>query len=301
VKNSRATYAHKSLVLNEHYSGDPPVFDRTKAQDHIGIDRIIVRPQYRDTHEALHLAQGGTAGRVHKGMLLMQAQGRILVPDATQLASLEDREKTLRLAFDPYECYRDSPTTDGCYALSWLEPTLDTTNYPTGWMNVTRYVRPTAQPETQWSINDQSYRPWSVGLVAPDPRLYDTTLGSLNVPTPGASYYPYLTNHGTSPGPLRVTITMSGAGSGAFCISTGVLFYLDLSGCVNNDVVVVNMETCGPFGIGKSVKKNGAAAFSLKTSGPTSWGSVPVGTTMFGIFNGTNVASVLFEWGHARP
>ena len=302
MKNSRATYAHKSLVLNEHYSGDPPVFDRTKAQDHIGIDRIIVRPQYRDTHEALHLAQGGTAGRVHKGMLLMQAQGRILVPDATQLASLEDREKTLRLAFDPYECYRDSPTTDGCYALSWLEPTLDTTNYPTGWMNVTRYVRPTAQPETQWSINDQSYRPWSVGLVAPDPRLYDTVLASTTFTAPGASSYAWLDNHGTIPSPARITITMTGAGSSSFTVArSGTSFVLDLSTMVNLDVVVVIMESCGLFGIGKSVKKNGAAAFALKTSGATTWLDVPAGSTQFGVFNGTNVSSVLIEWGHARP
>jgi len=301
VKNSRATYAHKTLVLNEHYSGDPPVFDRTKAQDHIGIDRLVIRPQYRDTREALHLAQGGTAGRVHKGMLSMQAQGRIIVPNVSQLASLEDREKALRLAFDPYECYRDSPTTDGCYALSWLEPTLDTTNYPTGWMNVTRYVRPVAQPETQWTINDQSYRRWSVGLVAPDPRLYDTALGSALVT--GGAWTASVVNRGTIPGPMRVTITMAAAGSATwFFMPAGVpTLELNLSGMVNNDVVVVVMETCGPFGIGRSIKKNGAPAFGLKISGPTTWLTAPVGTTTFSISDATGISSILYEWGHARP
>ena len=302
MKNSRATYAHKSLVLNEHFSGDPPVLDRTKVQDHIGIDRLIIRPKFRDTREALHLAQGGTMGRVHKGLLTLQAQGRIRVPNATQAASLEDREKALRLAFDPYECYRDSPTTDGVYALSWLEPTLDTTNYPTGWMPVTRYVRPVAQPETEWSIDDQSYRRWAVGLVAPDPRLYDTALGTHNVPTPGASNYHNLVNKGTIAGPLRVTITMSGAGESSFTVArAGVSFILDLTTMAASGVVVVNMETCGPFGIGRTIIKNGTAAFALKTSGPTTWLDVPAGTTLFGIFNGTNVANVLYEWGHARP
>ena len=299
MKNSRATYAHKSLVLNEQYSGDPPVFDRTKAQDHIGIDRLVIRPQYRDTREALHLAQGGTAGRVHKGMLSMQAQGRILVPNVSQGASLEDREKALRLAFDPYECYRDSPTTDGVYALSWLEPTLDTTNYPTGWMDVTRYVRPVAQPETQWSINDQSYRSWSVGLVAPDPRLYDTAFGSTSVSAAGPAS---VVNHGTIPGPLRVTITMSGAGASNFTISrSGVAFILNLSTMVNLDVVVVIMETCGPFGIGRSVKKNGTSAFALKTSSYATWLDAPVGTTSFTHANTSGISAVLYEWGHARP
>ena len=299
MKNSRATFAHTSLVLNSHYSGNPPVFDRMKAQDHIGIDRLIVRPQFRDLREGLHLAQGGTAGRVHKGLLAMQAQGRIRVPDATQEASLEDREKALRLAFDPYECYRDSPTTDGVYALSWLEPTLDTTNYPTGWMDVTRYVRPVAQPETQWTINDQSFRSWAVGLVAPDPRLYDTALGSTSVAAAGPAS---VVNHGTIPGPLRITITMSAAGNTNFTITrSGVSFILDLSGMVNTDVVVVIMETCGPFGIGKSIKKNGASAFALKTSGATTWLDAPVGTTSFTHANTTGISAVLYEWGHARP
>jgi len=300
VKNSRATYAHKTLLLNEHYSGDPPVFDATKAQNTTTIDRMIVRPQYRETAEALHLAQGGTLGRVHKGLLTMQAQGRILVPDATQLASMEDREKALRLAFDPYECYRDSPTTEGVYALSWYEPTLDLTNYPTGWMSVTRYVRPMRQPETEWTVNDQSNRRWSVILESPDPRLYDTTLGSATVTTPFSSTD--LVNKGTIPSPLRVTITMAGAGASNFTITRGgVAFVLDLTTLVNNDVIVAVMETCGPFGTGRFVTKNGVAAFSRKTSTYATWLDVPAGTTAFTHANTTNVTSIVYAWGHARP
>ena len=301
MKNSRATYAHKTLVLNEHYSGDPPVFDATKAQNTTTIDRLIVRPQFRETAEALHLAQGGTMGRVHKGLLTMQAQGRILVPDVSQMASMEDREKALRLAFDPYECYRDSPTTEGVYALSWLEPTLDTSPYPTGWMNVTRYVRPVRQPETEWTVNDQSNRRWSVVLESPDPRLYDTTLASVYSAAGTAS----VVNQGTIPGPLRVTIVMTGAGATNFTITAGppggVACVLNLSTMVNNDTIVVVMETCGPFGSGRSVKKNGVAAFSLKTSDYSTWLVAPVGTTSFVATNTTNVGSIRYEWGHARP
>ena len=55
MKNSRATYAHKSLVLNEHYSGNPPVFDRTKAHDTITIDRLIIRPQFREDRKSTRL------------------------------------------------------------------------------------------------------------------------------------------------------------------------------------------------------------------------------------------------------
>lgn len=450
MKNSRATFGHTGLVLNGQYSAaNPPVLDRTKVQDCIGVDRLVIRPQYRDLKEPLHLAQGGTAGRVHKGMLSMQAQGRILVPNATQAASMEDQEKALRLAFDPYECYRDSPTTDGVYPLSWLEPTLDTTNYASGWMPVTRYVRPVAQPETEWSITDQSYRSWAVGLVAPDPRLYDTTLGSAYYGGGGTT----VVNKGTASGPLRVTLNMSAAGNPAFSvaqygpnlllnpgfeygngsvadnwsgatlynntvhsgaysatttgpgpkyvvsnsfpvvagraynggvwargnsgpnstttqcdirmsffdatgakvgsdatlgtlvvgqnnawqnvagtatapatavsayfflvhINTGyadIIYYddaqivesnafvLNLSGRTTGDVVRVVMETCGPFGAGKSVTVNGVPAFALKLSGPTSWLDAPTGASVFLINDATGIASILYEWGHARP
>jgi hypothetical protein len=453
VKNSLATYGHKSLTLNAHLPGNPPVFDRTLAQSHIGVDRLVIRPQYRDLKEPLHLAQGGTAGRVHKGMLSMQAQGRILVPNATQAASMEDQEKALRLAFDPFECYRDSPSTDGVYALSWLEPTLDTTNYATGWMPVTRYVRPVAQPETEWSMTDQSYRQWSANLVAPDPRLYDSTLGAAENAVGGTVVPLTITNKGSITGPLKVSLTMSGGGDNDFTITRttgvpltnydfesgtlagwdlqltgtgavviysgqhyngsysaqmaagssgmariigtdsvpagsaevisvglwafgssnptvryGVAFYgsamnylsstdlgsaplaaswthltgtvitpvytayiraivttttaggawvavdnvsmsrgpntvfgLDLSGCANNDAIDVVMETCGPFGAGKSVKKNGVTNFALKNTGPTSWLDVPVGTSTFTPARLTGVYRLGYQWGHAWP
>jgi hypothetical protein len=80
-----------------------------------------------------------------------------------------------------------------------------------------------------------------------------------------------------------------------------VVFVLNLSGCTGGDSVVVIMETCGPFGIGKSIKKNGVSAFGLKTSGPTTWLDAPVGTTSFTHANTTGIASVLYEWAHARP
>lgn len=300
MKNSRASFAHKSLVLNEHYTAaDPPVLDRTKVQDTIIVDQLLIRPAYRDLRDPLHLGQGGTVGRVHKGMLSLSLQGRILVPNATQVASLEDRERALRLAFDPYECYRDSPSTEGVYALSWLDPTTDTTTYPTGWIPVTRYVRPVGQPETLWSMTDGPQRRWTVALVAPDPRLYDTTNGSLAATVAGPNN---LTNKGTIPGPLKVTITMSGAGATNFTIARGgVSFVLNLSSMANADVVVVTMETCGPFGIGRRITKNGSDAFSLKTSGPTTWLDVPAGTTEFTHANTTNIASIAYAWGHARP
>jgi len=300
VIRSQVSFGHKSLVMNEQLdTASPPAPVPAKFNDTITVDRVILRPQFRDSREALHLAQGGTGGKVHKGLLSIQAQGRILIPNLTQAASLEDRERDLRLAFDPYECHRDSPTTDGVYALSWQEPTLDTVKYPSGWMAVTRYVRPVAQPETTASINDLN-RQWAVGLMAPDPQLYDTVNGSVTVDAPLADTD--LVNKGSVAGPLKVTVTMAAPGAPNFTIKrSDVSFVLNLSGMVVLDVVVVIMETCGPFGIGRKITKNGKSAFLLKTSGPATWLDVPAGTTTFKHANTTGIKDVKYEWGHTRP
>jgi hypothetical protein len=295
---SRATFAHKSLVLNEHYtSATPPVVDQTKLLDTITIDKLIVRPQYRDVRDALHLGVGGTAGRVHKGMLLLSMSGRILVPAGSQEAKLTDRELALRLALDPYECLRDSASTDGVYAFDWQAPTADTVNYPTGWLALRRYLRPLSQPETLEVVTDAAARQWSCGFVAPDPRLYEQAVQS----STGAPGSRNLTNKGSIPAPLRVTLTMGGAGASNFTITrSGVSFVLDLSGLSAGNTVVVVMETSAPFGR-RIVTLNGAEAHNRKTSSPSTWLDVPSGTTSFTVANTTNITTILYEWYHARP
>jgi hypothetical protein len=299
VLRSRVTFGHKTLVLNEHWTTDtPPVQDSAHLTDTTTVDRLLVRPQYRDTRDALHLATGGTPNRVHKGILLLQMSGRLLVPAGSHEKSLTDREMALRLALDPYECYRDSLTSNGVYALDWKEPTADATNYPAGWIALRRYARPLAQPETSWLVNDSAVRQWTCAFCCPDPRLYETT-GVSTTALAGASAS--LVNKGNIPAPLQVTITMDGAGAANFSITrSSVAFALDLSGLSNNDVVVATMETCGPFGIGRSVTKNGAAAFSRKTSSASTWLDVPVGTTSFTQANATNVRSTVYGFYHTR-
>lgn len=295
---SQVTFGHQALVLNEQWSATtPPVAVPARYADTVTIDRALIRPEYRDTRDALHLSQGGTASRVHKGMLHLAVSGRILTPAGSQESRLADREIALRLALDPYECYRASPTTDGVYALDWQEPTADTTNYPTGWIALRRYARPLAQPETVWGNTDAAVRQWSCGFACPDPRLYEQAVQNSS----GAPGTRNLVNRGNVPAPLRVRITMSGAGATNFTITrSGVSFILDLSGLVNADVIVVTMETCGPFGRGRRVTRNGAEAFSRKTSGATTWLDVPVGTTSFTVANAANVSSLVYDWHHAR-
>ncbi len=295
---SKVTFGHNALVLGEHFNADGTI-DRTKVNDTIVLDERISDPSFRDTRDPYHLSTGGALGSVHKGLAFWRLRGRILVPDQTQQSRLSDRERQLRAAFDPDLCLRDSPSTDGAYTLDWDELTADTVTYPTGRLPQRIYARPAGQPQIIDRINDGTVRQFALGLVAPDPRIYEQALGSVSVAAAGPAS---VVNRGTVPAPLRITITMSAAGANNFTITrSGVAFVLDLTGLVNADEIQVVMETCGPFGIGRTVRKNGVAAFARKTSGPTTWLDAPAGTTSFTHANTTGIASVLYEWAHARP
>jgi hypothetical protein len=295
---ARASYGHNGFVFGEHYDA-AGVVDYTKVNDTVVIDEREIDTGFRDLRDPYHLTTGGALGRVHKNFTTIRMSGRILVPDASQQASLSDRERALLAAFDPALCYRDSPTTEGAYSFDFAERTLDTTTYPTGLISLRYYARPVARPRTDETLKDRTVRAFACGLIAPDPRCYEQTEQTLSL-TPGAPSG-NVVNRGTVPAPLKATITMSGAGHASFTITrSGVAFILNLSTMVNLDVVVVLFETSGPYGLGKRITKNGASAFGLKTSSPSTWLDAPVGTTSFAITNTTNVTSCVLAWHSAR-
>lgn len=289
-----ATFGHGSFAFNAHLNanGTPNV---SNYRNTVTIDRRQSDPQFREGRDAYQLTTGGALGRSHKGFGLWRLSGRIIVPDATQAASLADVERAMRAAFDPALCYLDAPATDGVYTFDFTDPTLDTTNHPTGLIALRAYCRPMAQPSIVENIGDAGRLDYTLGLIAADPRIYaqaETTLAL----TPGSASG-NVTNKGTWPAPLRATIVMAGAGASNFTLARGgVSFVLDLSGVSGGQTVVVVMETCAPYGRGRYITRAGAEAASLKTSSPSTWLDVPVGTTSFAITNTTNVTSCTLAW-----
>jgi hypothetical protein len=298
VLRSPVVWGHGPLTLNEHIDS-AGLIDQTKVQDTYVLDGRESDPTFRDGRDALHLAQGGTLSRTHKGMSFWRLRGRILVPDSqTMFADLEDKERTLRAAFDPALCLYDSPSTEGAYALDWNAATDDIVNFPSRLIPSRIYARPTTQPivredqEALWS------RPFAIGLVAPDPRI-DHQTESTRLLTPG-SPSGSVANLGTVPSALKATIVMGGSGSASFTISRGgVTFGLNLNGLVNGDQVVVVFEWCGPYGRGKYITKGGVENAALMTTAADTWLNAPVGSTNFVIANTTNVTSCTLAWRHA--
>jgi hypothetical protein len=298
VLQARCTFGHNSFVLNEHFDA-AGVVDRSKVNDTVVIDEREIDTGFRDLRDPYHLTTGGALGRVHKNFTTVKLSGRILVPNASPFTTMGDRERAMLAAFDPALCYRDSPTTEGAYAFDFAEPTTDTATYPTGLISMRYYARPAARPKVTEQLNDGTYRKFALGLIAADPRAYEQTEQTL-VLSPGTASG-NVVNRGTVPSALKATIVMAGAGSATFTITrSGVAFILNLSTMVNTDTVVVLFETSGPYGTGKLITKNGASAFSLKTSAPSTWLDAPVGTTSFAISNTTNVTSCTLAWRSAR-
>ncbi len=300
MNRRQVTYGHRSFVFNQHLNADGTV-DPTKVKNTVVLDQRQTPVQFLDMRDPFHVSQGGALGRVHKGFLELRLTGRIEVPDADQRASLADKEFEMRAAFDPYLCTLDSPTTEGAYPLDFFEPTTDTGagRYPSGWMDLRYYMRPTRQPAITESVNERGSRQYSVFLVAADPRCFEQSESTLSL-SPGTASG-NVVNKGNVPAPLKATITMSGAGASNFTITrSGVAFVLNLSGMVNNDVVVVVFEPCAPYGAGRLITKNGVRAHSLKTSAPGTWLDVPAGTASFAITNTTNVTSCVLAWRSAR-
>ena len=299
-----ATFGHNAFAFNQHLAADGSS-DPALVQDTVVLDWRRIQPTYRDLRDPLHLAQGGQLGRVHKGMTLISLRGRIEVPDASQQQSLGDRERALKAAFDPYLCYRDSPSTDGAYALDFTEETTDTATYANGRMLARYYCRPTAQPSLEESLREGASRPFSLALIAGDPRMYEQTEQTL-VLTPGSPTN-NVVNRGTTPAPLKATIVMTGAGAGSATFTirrTGapnVDFVLNLSGLsVAPHTITVYMETCGPYGVGRRIIVDITPLFSIKVSAPSTWLDAPVGSTSFSILNTANIASCTLAWFSAR-
>lgn len=290
----QATWGHGPLVFNSERNTDASV--NSTSSDVFDLLQVHRLPGYRSQRDAFHLAQGGTPGRILKGLMAVQLSGNIRAQAASgatdiqmsQLAALTDKKALLRSAFDPGLCDTDSPSTFGVYTFDWFEPTL-VAGY-SGWIPQRVWGRPESGVEITERTDDQAGCAFGVTLVCYDPRVYEPT--EVNRILSPATTSGTLTNAGNAPGPLCAVITMAGAGSAAFTITQGTqTFVLNLSAASAGDVVVVVFENCAPYG-NRRISCFGVEHYETKVSPLTpNWMSAPVGTNTYSISNTTNVTS----------
>ena len=234
-------------------------------------------------------------GRQDKDGLEAQAprkQGRVYVMNgilrAPTVPELWDRIKQLASTFDPVLVQRANPTVKGFIALDFSVPTEDTATYASGLVPSRYYARPRGALDIGYEpARHGNAVPFSLEMLLADERRYLQTASShtqdsvsKTLANPKADYPSWPT----------VTITATGAGSAAWTIDKAgdgiAALTLNLSGLVNTDVVVVDMEK-------KSITKNGISTPSLKTAG--GWFDLDVGNQTIDVLNLTNL-SVSLAW-----
>ena len=290
------------MTFNTHLDEDGNLV-RAELPDCIVLTDVQENPAYRDLRDPYHLTQGAQLGRVHKGMRVIQLIGRILVEDNQpfyQRARMADVANQLRAAFDPAICYRDSPTTDGAYQLQYRQHTFD--NYLSRQHDGSPVLVPAgpaalADREVERG-GEQGERQDRSGRCRPARLRADRGADAHAHPgSPSGS----VINRGNTAAPLKVTYTMSGAGSSAATLTrASVSFILNLSGRSGGDSIVVVHETCAPYGRGRYITLNGIDNSPLKTSAASTWLDVPVGSTTFTLSNTTGISSCVLRWYPAR-
>lgn len=121
-------------------------------------------------------ADGIHASDIYLGARTVDLSGHIYAPT---LAEFFDYLHVLRAVFSPTSAYQESPGDRGFLPLSFSQPTTDEESFPGGVVPLYMNLRPKAN--VRFNINrdrltDKASRPsatpWSVQLLAKDPRVY---------------------------------------------------------------------------------------------------------------------------------
>lgn len=269
-RQTRNAISYNGLTVNQRVGGsNKDIIEVNAVSTRTTIESIRERREYESGLEAY--------GAFKRGKILV-LQG--VVRGATH-GALYDRIEEMAAAFDPDAVTRDNPDTFGFLPLDFSVPTADTANFPTGLMPCRYYARAEEAFEPPWSQYAGVAAPYSLPLMAADPRRYLQAASSL-------------TGAGVADNSIAtvwswpvLTIVMTGAGSATFQIgnteAVGSLT-LKLSERINGDSVAVDMER-------RSIKVNGVDTPSLYVAGDF-WHMEP-GSNTITVTNTTNASPTL--------
>ena len=168
--------------------------------------------------EKKSLEDGMDASDVFIGTRRVALQGEVFAQTKAQLFEYLD---ALRLLFTPTDAYAESPARRGYLPLSFSQPTMQTTFWPSGFVDRVIYVRPAMQPDYEIDLSAISgiatagySLPFSVLLEAIDPRFYSPVQAEQALSGYGATGG--LTNRGNYPAPLNFIIVMPASAAGSY-------------------------------------------------------------------------------------
>lgn len=278
----RLLQSYNSLLLNN--PADP-------ADDTYEVDAVATMPQLDAIDDPFPEDDGTEVYRSRKTRLIVLVSGTIRAPS---IARLYDKTKALIAAFDPAKASHENPAVQGFLAYDFSVPTLNVTTYPTGLVACRYYAR----AHTLWVPTDSEYQGtavfFQVELEMADPRRYEQATSLLTgngTVTNRGDYrtWPAMEITCTGAGSATYTITRTGTGLAA----TTKALVLNLSTCINNDVVLVDMG-------GKRIQR---VRGGVTTELPSLYASgvyfeVEPGSQTITITNTTNTTTQT-AWGHA--
>lgn len=276
---TRLALTYNGLTHNDP-SDDP--------DDTFAIDSVSTIVPVDGPNEARPADDGAEVYTIRKQMIILRIDGTIR---ATSLAALYDKKRQLAAAWDPAKAaHEDSTNETGVLPLDFSVPTADTATWATGLVPSRYYARARQTPVPVDSLLTGFACFFSLDVMVPDPRRYHQTEQSQS----GAATVDQIGDYRTLP---TLTITMAGAGSATYAVTNdpdlaGIAsstLTLDLSGCVNTDVVVVDMAS-------KTITKNGTEDPTIYVSGD--YFALEPGDNAISYANTTNATSVL-TWRHA--
>jgi hypothetical protein len=250
------------------------------------LDNAVPLTQLDSISDPHQTRDGMESYDVRKVARIFRVEGIIR---ARTLAELFDKQKALVAAFDPAKVAHNNPSTYGYLAYDFSVPTEDTANYATGLVPSRYYLRARSLPEPVVSSYTAMTARFGLELVARDPRRYLQSTSSIAA---AGSLNNSLADYRSWP---TLTLNMSGAGSATAAITNTTslgakTLTLNLSGCVNTDVVIVDMES-------RTITKNGVSTPSLYVSGD--WFEIEPATQTIATANFTNVGSWSLVWRRA--
>jgi len=166
-------------------------------------------------------SDGMHASDIYLGDRRVELTGHIYAPT---LPGMFDLLHVVRAVFSPTSAYIESPGDRGFLPMSFEQPTLDTTSYPSGIIPLFMNLRP---DPPRFSINRDRQdgsggkrpvsTPWAVRLTAKDPRMYVNPAQSVSIVSPASAIPGVAMNRGDYETPLNIQLvvgaTVPGAGS----------------------------------------------------------------------------------------
>jgi hypothetical protein len=166
--------------------------------------------------EKKSLDDGMDASDVFIGTRQIQMQGEVFARTKARLFEYLD---VLRLKFTPTDAHAEAPYKHGYLPLSFSQPTVHTTYWPSGFVDRVMHARPLGQPEYDIELSSISGEPmngyvvpFSVGLECIDPRIYAPV--QVEVALGGTGGSGTLTNRGNYHTPLNFVLRMTTAHPG---------------------------------------------------------------------------------------